>query len=288
MAKSEKKKKTVPRQSQVTQPGKETRMTPQPEDEARYYRAGGKLAGKVAIISGGDSGIGKAVSIHFAKEGADVAILYLNETEDAARTASLVEKCGRRALLIRGDIGDRKFCGKAVRRTLDKLGKIDIVVNNAAEQHFSEDFEKVSPVQFERTFRTNIFGMFHLTQAALPHLKSGAAIVNTTSVTAFRGSPHLVDYAATKGAILAFTRALAQQLVGKGIRVNAVAPGPIWTPLIPASFPAEKVETFGGDTPMKRPGQPDEVAPAFVLLASDDGSYVTGQVIHVNGGEIVA
>src|SRR5687768_1479974 len=243
MAKSEKKKQTVPRQSQKRQPGRETKMVPRPEDEARYYRAAGKLAGKVALISGGDSGIGKAVAIHFAREGADVAILYLNETEDAVRTASLVEKEGRRALLIRGDIGDRKFCLNAVKKTLDKLGKLDILVNNAAEQHYSEEFDKVPPDQFERTFRTNVFGMFHLTQASLPRLKSGASIINTTSVTAFRGSPHLVDYASTKGAILAFTRALSGQLVEKGIRVNAVAPGPVWTPLIPSSFPPDKVAT---------------------------------------------
>jgi NAD(P)-dependent dehydrogenase (short-subunit alcohol dehydrogenase family) len=288
MPKSEKKKRTLPPQSQKRQPGLETKMVPQPEDEGRTYRAAGKLMGKVAIVSGGDSGIGKAVCIHFAKEGADVAILYLNERKDARRTATLVEKQGRRALLIRGDIGDRAFCTRAVKRTVDRLGRLDILVNNAAEQHFSEEFEHIRPAQFEKTFRTNVFGMFHLTQAALEHLGKGAAIVNTTSVTAFRGSPHLVDYASTKGAILAFTRALAVQLVDRGIRVNAVAPGPIWTPLIPASFPKEKVATFGASTPMKRPGQPDEVAPAFVLLAANDGSYVTGQVIHVNGGEIVA
>jgi NAD(P)-dependent dehydrogenase (short-subunit alcohol dehydrogenase family) len=282
------KTKTLPPQEQNRQPGVEAKMRPQPESEARRYRAAGKLSGKVALISGGDSGIGKSVAIHFAKEGADVAIVYLEERNDAARTSSLIQAEGRRCLLIEGDIGDRRFCASAVKKTLDAFKRIDILVNNAAEQHTAKDFADIPPEQFEQTFRTNVFGMFHMTQAVLPHLGKGSAIVNTTSITAFRGSPRLVDYASTKGAIVAFTRALALQSVDKGIRVNAVAPGPIWTPLIPASFGPKEVSTFGGDTPMKRPGQPDEVAPCFVFLASDDSSYMSGQVLHPNGGEIVA
>jgi NAD(P)-dependent dehydrogenase (short-subunit alcohol dehydrogenase family) len=279
---------TLPTQEQNRQPGIEAKMRPKPQSEARQYLAAGKLRGKVALISGGDSGIGKSVAIHFAKEGADVAIIYLDERDDAARTSSLIQAEGRRCLLIQGDIGAQRFCESAVKKALDEFKRLDILVNNAAEQHTAKDFADVAPEQFEQTFRTNVFGMFHLTQAALPHLSEGSAIVNTTSITAFRGSPRLVDYASTKGAILAFTRALALQVVEKGIRVNAVAPGPIWTPLIPASFDAKEVSIFGADTPMKRPGQPDEVAPCFVFLASDDSSYMTGQVLHPNGGEIVA
>lgn len=279
---------TRPPQRQGRQPGVEHAMRPKPEAEARKYRAAGKLKGKVALISGGDSGIGKSVAIHFAKEGADIAIIYLEETRDAVRTRTLVEKAKRRCLLLEGDLADREFCETAVRQTVKSLGRIDILVNNAAEQHMGKDFAEIAPEQLERTFATNVFGMFHLTQAALPHLKKGSAIVNTTSITAFRGNPALVDYSSTKGAILSFTRALSMQVVGKGIRVNAVAPGPIWTPLIPASFPPDKVATFGADTPMKRPGQPDEVAPCYVFLASDDASYISGQVLHPNGGEIVA
>ena len=279
---------TLPAQAQKRQPGVERKMLPHPESEARHYRAAGKLQDKVALITGGDSGIGKSAAIHFAKEGADVAIVYLEEHKDAARTASLIEAEGRRCLMLSGDVGDRDFCASVVKQTIEAFGHLDILVNNAAEQHTAKDFADIAPDQFIRTFRTNVFGMFHLTQAALPHLREGAAIVNTTSVTAFRGSPTLVDYASTKGAILAFTRALALQVADKGIRVNAVAPGPIWTPLIPASFDREKVSTFGAHTPMKRPGQPDEVAPCFVFLASADSSYMTGQVLHPNGGEIVA
>jgi NAD(P)-dependent dehydrogenase (short-subunit alcohol dehydrogenase family) len=280
--------KTLPPQRQQKQPGDEAKMRPKPETEARKYKPAGKLNGKVALISGGDSGIGKSVAIHFAKEGADIAIIYLEETKDAARTKSLVEKEGRRCLLLEGDIAGREFCDDAVRETVRKLGRIDILVNNAAEQHTSSEFAEIAPEQLERTFATNVFGMFQLTQAALAHLKKGSAIVNTTSITAFRGNPALVDYSSTKGAILSFTRALSMQIVDKGIRVNAVAPGPIWTPLIPATFPPEKVEKFGADTPMKRPGQPDEVAPCYVFLASDDASYISGQCLHPNGGEIVA
>lgn len=288
MSESQTKPRKLPAQTQAKQPGRETQMRPPPESEARNYKAAGKLEGKVALISGGDSGIGKSVAVHFAKEGADVAILYLEETQDAQRTKALVEKEGRRCLLVEGDIGSRKFCDSAVKKTVSGLGKLDILVNNAAEQHMAKDFAEISPEQLEQTFRTNVFGMFHLSQAALPHLEQGAAIINTTSITAFRGNPVLVDYSATKGAILSFTRALAMQLVEKGIRVNAVAPGPIWTPLIPASFDPDKVSKFGTDTPMRRPGQPDEVAPCYVFLASQDSSYITGQVLHPNGGEIVA
>jgi NAD(P)-dependent dehydrogenase (short-subunit alcohol dehydrogenase family) len=262
-------------------------MRPRPRHTDPEQKGSGKLEDKVALISGGDSGIGRAVAIAFAKEGADVAIMYLNEHEDAEETRSLVEGHGRRCITIAGDVGDERFCAEAVARTVAKLGKLDILVNNAAEQHPQDGIEKISAAQLERTFRTNIFSYFFLAKAALKHLEKGATIINTTSVTAYRGSPALIDYSATKGAIVTFTRSLSQALVEKGIRVNAVAPGPIWTPLIPATFPGEKVETFGSDTPMGRAGQPEEVAPSFVFLASDDSSYMTGQVLHPNGGEVV-
>jgi NAD(P)-dependent dehydrogenase (short-subunit alcohol dehydrogenase family) len=283
----EKEKKTVPRQKQSEQPGREDKMTPKPEAEVPHQVGTGKLQDKAAIISGGDSGIGRAVAIAFSKEGADVVVLYLNEHKDAKETKSLVEKEGRKCLLIAGDIGDEKFCQNAVKQTIKEFGHLEIVVNNAAEQHPTEDLTKISAKQIERTFRTNIFSYFFLTKAALPHLKKGSAIVNTTSVTAYRGSSHLLDYSSTKGAIVAFTRSLALNLAEKGIRVNGVAPGPIWTPLIPSTFPPEEVETFGGDTPMKRPGEPSEVAPCFVFLASEDASYMTGQILHPNGGEVI-
>ena len=277
----------MPPQEQDRQPGREHEMFPEPLYEGADYRAGGKLEGKVALITGGDSGIGRAVAVHFAKEGADVAILYLEEGADAEQVKADVEALGRKALLVKGDIADSAFCGDAVRRVVDELGGLDVLVNNAAEQHEALSLEDITDEQLERTFRTNIFSFFYLTRAALEHLEEGASIINTTSITAYRGSPHLMDYAATKGAILAFTRSLADNLASKGIRVNAVAPGPIWTPLIPASFPAEEVAKFGTDQPLGRPGQPEEVAPAYVYLASRDSSYVTGQTIHVNGGEIV-
>jgi len=262
-------------------------MTPQPRAEDRQYRGSGKLQGKVALITGGDSGIGRAVAIVFAKEGANVAIVYLNEHEDAEETKRQVEQEGCHALLIAGDIGDESFCQQVVERTVKELGGLDILINNAAEQHPQDSIEDITAEQLLRTFKTNIFAMFYLTKAALKHLKKGSTIVNTASITAYRGSENLLDYSSTKGAIVAFTRSLSGQLVEKGIRVNAVAPGPIWTPLIPSTFPAEKVATFGSDTPMKRPGQPEEVANCYVFLASDDSSYITGQVLHPNGGTVI-
>jgi NAD(P)-dependent dehydrogenase (short-subunit alcohol dehydrogenase family) len=262
-------------------------MTPRPVAEDPGYKACGKLTGKVALITGGDSGIGRAVAIIYAKEGADSAIVYLNEHEDAEETKRQVEAEGRRCLLIPGDIGDEAFCQQAVERTVGELGRLDILVNNAAEQHPQDSIEKISAEQLERTFRTNIFSMFFLTKAALKHLKPGSAIVNTTSVTAYKGSPELLDYSSTKGAIVAFTRSLAQSLIEQGIRVNGVAPGPIWTPLIPSTFPEDKVASFGADVPMKRPGQPEEVATCYVFLASDDSSYIAGQILHPNGGNVV-
>ena len=276
-----------PPQHQDRRPGIEAEMTPQPRSEDRTYRGSGKLQGKVVLITGGDSGIGRAVAILYAKEGADVAVVYLNEHQDAEETKRQVEEEGRRCLLIAGDIGDEQFCRQAVEQTVRELGRLDILVNNAAEQHPQESIENISAEQLERTFRTNIFAMFHLVKAALQHLQPGSAIINTTSVTAYKGSPQLLDYSSTKGAIVAFTRSLSQSLVEKGIRVNGVAPGPIWTPLIPSTFPEEKVASFGGNVPMKRAGQPDEVATCYVFLASDDSSYIAGQILHPNGGVVV-
>jgi NAD(P)-dependent dehydrogenase (short-subunit alcohol dehydrogenase family) len=276
-----------PPQHQSRQPGLQDEMTPQPQTAGRRYRPANKLEGKAALISGGDSGIGRAVAALYAKEGADVAIVYLNEHKDAAETKRLVEAEGRRCITIAGDVGSEEFCRRAVQQAVDAFGRLDILVNNAAEQHPQDSIENITEEQLERTFRTNIFGYFFLAKAAAPHLKPGSAIVNTTSVTAYEGSPKLLDYSATKGAILAFTRALSQSLIEKGIRVNGVAPGPIWTPLIPSTFPPEKVASFGKDTPMKRPGQPEEVATCYVFLASDDSSYMAGQILHPNGGEVV-
>ena len=276
-----------PPQEQDRQPGLRSEMTPKPRAEMRDYRAVGKLEGKIALITGGDSGIGRAVAIGFAKEGADVAILYLDEHEDAASTKALIEEQGRRGIAIAGDIGDEAFCRDAVARTVETLGGLALLVNNAAEQHPQDGLEDISAAQMERTFRTNVFGMFHITKAALAHLGPGAAIINTTSVTAYRGSPHLIDYAATKGAIVAFTRSLAGNLKERKIRVNAVAPGPVWTPLIPASFPAEHVAQFGEGGFLGRPPEPDEIAPCYIFLASDDAVCMTGQVLHPNAGEIV-
>ncbi len=276
-----------PPQHQDQRPGLESEMTPRPQAEDRSYRASGKLQDKVALITGGDSGIGRAVAVVYAKEGANVAVGYLSEHGDAEETKRLVEAEGRRCILIPGDIGSEAFCRQAVEQTVSELGKLDILVNNAAEQHPQESIEQITEEQLERTFRTNIFSFFFLTKAALPHLQPGSTIINTTSVTAYKGSPQLLDYSATKGAIVAFTRSLSKSLIEKGIRVNGVAPGPIWTPLIPSTFPEEKVESFGADVPMKRAGQPEEVANCYVFLASDDSSYIAGQVLHPNGGEVV-
>lgn len=283
-----KKQAQRPPQHQDQQPGREHEMTPRPQADNSQYQGSGKLQGKVALITGGDSGIGRAVAIAFAKEGAKVAIVYLEEQEDAEKTQHLVKEQGRSCLRIAGDIGDESFCQIAVQQVIDNFGRLDILVNNAAEQHPQEKIEDISSEQLERTFRTNIFGMFYMTKAAVPHLQEGSAIINTTSVTAYKGNPFLLDYSSTKGAIVGFTRSLSQNLIKqKGIRVNAVAPGPIWTPLIPSTFPAEQVATFGQQVPMGRAGQPEEVAPCYVFLASDDASYMTGQVLHPNGGEVV-
>ncbi|MVN88408.1 SDR family oxidoreductase [Deinococcus sp. HMF7620] len=277
----------LPAETQAQQPGREADMSLAPVVIREGYQGSGRLKGKVALITGGDSGIGRAVAVHFAREGADVAIVYLDETEDARATLAMIEAEGRRGLLLAGDVGDPAFCQDAVNRTVDTLGGLHVLVNNAAEQHPQESITDITPEQLLGTFRTNIFAMFYLVQAALPHLKEGSSIVNTTSVTAYRGSPKLLDYASTKGAIVAFTRSLSGSLAEHKIRVNAVAPGPIWTPLIPSTFDAKKVGEFGQDVPLGRAGQPAEVAPAFVFLASDDSSYITGQVIHPNGGEII-
>jgi NAD(P)-dependent dehydrogenase (short-subunit alcohol dehydrogenase family) len=273
-------------ETQARRPGLEGPMQPRP-DFLPDYKGSGKLQGRVALVTGGDSGIGRAVAVAFALEGADVAILYLNEHKDAEETQRNVEEKGRRCIAIAGDIGSEEFCRQAVEQVVSQFGKLDILVNNAAEQHPQESIEDITAEQLDRTFRTNLYSMFFLTKYALPHLKPGSVIINTTSVTAYKGSPKLLDYSATKGAIVAFTRSLSQSLIEKGIRVNGVAPGPIWTPLIVSTFPEEKVKTFGQDTPMKRPGQPDEVAACFVFLASADSSYIAGQILHPNGGEIV-
>ncbi|HEX6218875.1 MAG TPA: SDR family oxidoreductase [Sphingomicrobium sp.] len=268
-------------------PGHESELSPKPDWEPRYPGSG-RLSGKVALVTGADSGIGRAVAALFAREGADVAILYLCEHDDAAKTKGIVEKEGRKAITVAGDLGDRDFCRKAVDRTVKELGGLDILVNNAGEQHPDKDIRDITEDQLKRTFQTNIYSMFYLTQAARPHLGRGSAIVNCTSVTMYKGSDDLLDYSATKGAITAFTRSLSQNLVKHGIRVNAVAPGPIWTPLNPmGGQPPEDMKDFGKNVPMGRPGQPNEVAPAFLFLACEDSSYMTGQVLHPNGGTVV-
>jgi NAD(P)-dependent dehydrogenase (short-subunit alcohol dehydrogenase family) len=275
-----------PAQAQKRQPGIEAKMKPLPEYEPRYPGSG-RLAGKAAIVTGGDSGIGRAVSILFAREGAKVAVVYLEEDGDAEETLRLIEEEGGKGILIRGDVGDREFCKEAVEKTVTAFGGLHVLVNNAAEQHVREDLAEISEDQIEKTFRTNIFGYIFMAQAALEKMRKGATIVNTTSITAYRGSPHLMDYAATKGAIVSFTRSLAGNLSKKGIRVNGVAPGPIWTPLIPATFPPDEVKKFGTEQPLGRAGQPNEVATCHLFLACDDSSYMTGQILHPNGGEVV-
>ena len=287
---SENKQSPFPPQKQEHQPGIEAEMTPQPKDRMEGWKPAGKLQGKRAVVTGGDSGIGRAVAIGFAKEGADVVVLYKDEHQDADETKRHVEAAGRKCLTIAGDVGDPAFCAKAVEQAAQFLGGgIDILVNNAAEQHICEDFAEIPEAQVERTFRTNIFGYFWMAKNAVKRMPEGGAIINTTSVTAYQGSPQLIDYASTKGAIVGFTRSLAKSLFEqKKIRVNGVAPGPIWTPLIPASFDEEKTAQHGKAAPMQRPGQPDECAPSYIFLAAEsDSSYINGQVLHPNGGTVV-
>ena len=279
----------IPAQEQDKQPAHESEMTPKPIYDRDSYQGSDKLKGKVALITGGDSGIGRSVAVLYAKEGANVAIVYLDEHEDANKTKELVEAEGAKCILIPGDISGEQFCAEAVQKTVDELGKLDILVNNAAEQYMEnpETLEDIDSARLGSIFSVNIFSMFYFCKAAIPHLKEGSAIINTTSINAYKGNAPLLSYSTTKGAILAFTRSLSQSLLKKGIRVNGVAPGPIWTPFIPDAFPAEQVEGFGKQVPMKRPGQPVEVATSFVFLASEDSSYFAGQVLHPNGGAVV-
>ena len=279
----------IPAQSQNQKPALESEMNPAPQYDRDSYKGSDKLKGKVALITGGDSGIGRSVAVLYAKEGADVAIVYLNEHEDAQKTKQLVEAQGQKCLIIAGDISGEKFCHEAVEKTVAELGKLDILVNNAAEQYMenAETLEDIDSARLGSIFSTNIFSMFYFCRAAIPHLKEGSSIINTTSINAYKGNASLLSYSTTKGAILAFTRSLSQSLLAKGIRVNGVAPGPIWTPFIPDAFPAEQVKGFGKQVPMERPGQPVEVATSFVFLASDDSSYFAGQVLHPNGGVVV-
>ncbi len=274
-------------EKQNHQPGVEKKMSPRPEYINPNYKAAGKLMNKTALITGGDSGIGRAVAILFAMEGANVAIAYLDEDKDAKETKKLVEDTGRECVLFRGDVSEKEFCDKIVKQTISRLGSLNILVNNAAQQYPQDDFLKISKQQLEKTFNINILPYFFLSQAAVKNMKEGDTIINTSSVTAYRGSPHLIDYSSTKGAIVTFTRSLSENLAPKKIRVNSVAPGPVWTPLIVSSFDEKEIEKFGQSVPMGRAGQPSEIAPAYVFLASEDASYITGQVIHVNGGELI-
>lgn len=277
---------TIPPQEQSL-PGSEQKMNPKPVVDDPDYKPSGKLKDKIVFITGGDSGIGKATAILLAKEGAKIAIVYLNEHEDADETRSIIENYGSECLLIPGDISKEDFCKDAVQQTIDKYGRIDVLINNAAEQHEAKEITDIETENLVHTFEVNIFSMFYITKAALPHMKEGSTIINTTSVTAYKGSPELLDYSSTKGAIVAFTRSLSQNLVKKNIRVNGVAPGPIWTPLIPASYEGEKVSEHGKKTPMKRAGQPVEVAPCYLFLATNASSYMTGQILHPDGGTVV-
>ncbi len=276
-----------PPQEQSHQPGAEYKMDPQPEYIRDSYRGADKLKDKVAIITGGDSGIGRAVAVHYAREGADCVIVHLEEDTDARDTQQLVEAEGRRCLVLKGDVGKPSFCDEIVDRTLAEFGKLNIVVHNAAEQYDWDDITEIPPDQLQRTFQTNVFSHFYLTKAALPHMGEGDSIICTSSINAFKGNPTLIDYTATKGAIQGLVRSLAVPLAEKGIRVNSVAPGPVWTPLIPASFDAEKVASFGGQVPMNRAGQPSEMGPAYVYLACEESSYMSGQTLHLNGGVVL-
>lgn len=280
-------KQLFPPQHQNHRPGIESEMYPLPHFKRETGIGCGKLKGKVAIITGGDSGIGRAISVAFAQEGADISIIYLNEHQDAKDTKRHIEELGQKCILINGDVGNESFCKKVVNETIKIFGHLDILINNAGEIHAQEKIEDISSHQLEKTFRTNVFSMFYMTKATVKHLKAGSSIINTTSITAYHASPELIDYSASKGAVRSFTYALSANLISKGIRVNAVAPGPIWTPFIPSYLDEESVSYFGSDSPMGRAGQPVEVAPGFVFLASDDASYITGQVLHPNGGEII-
>lgn len=286
MDKEKLKEEELPKQSQPL-PGNEFEMEPEPEIIRDSYKGSQKLEGKIALITGGDSGIGRAVAVHFAREGADVAIVYLEEDEDAEKTREMVENEGTKCLILRGDLREKEFCNQCVDEVIKTFGKLNILVNNAGKQHVRKGIENVELENTEETFQTNIMSMFYLTKKVVEHLQEGDSIINTTSIVAYQGREYLIDYGATKGAIVGFTRSLNNDLASRDIRVNAVAPGPIWTPLIPASFDKEHVSSFGKSTTMGRPGQPSEVAPSYVFLASQDASYISGQVIHVNGGEVV-